>query len=190
MNETQLIKIINSLIERIVHKFVFGFYDLDDIKQEAFIIAIDGLERYEEGRPLENFLAVHISNRLKTFKRDNYFRPEPKCIRAYCDKSHLCNQCLEKEQKVNIKKNIMDPIDIYSVDNENEKSMSMPDNLFYDLTRCEIQSLIEKNMPLDLKIDYEKMLDGKNLPIIKKQKIEEIILDILDKYQENLTYEE
>ena len=27
----------------------------DDIRQEAFIIAVDALNRYQEGRPLENF---------------------------------------------------------------------------------------------------------------------------------------
>ena len=46
---------------------------VDDIKQEAFIICIEALNRYEEGRPLENFLSVNLSNRLKTFMRDNYF---------------------------------------------------------------------------------------------------------------------
>ena len=72
MTEQELIDQINKVIDRISPKYTFYGYDVNDIKQESFIICLDALDRYDETRPLENFLSVHLSNRLKNFVRDNY----------------------------------------------------------------------------------------------------------------------
>ena len=71
MTEEQVINTITTVCDRISPKYTFYGYTVDDIKQESFIICIEALNRYEEGRPLENFLSVNLSNRLKTFMRDN-----------------------------------------------------------------------------------------------------------------------
>ena len=73
MTEQQVIETINKVISRYIYKFRFGYYESEDIRQEAFIIAMEALERYDEKRPLENFLAVHVKNRLSNFKRDKFF---------------------------------------------------------------------------------------------------------------------
>lgn len=66
--------IITKVINRTAPKYIFGFYDLEDIKQESYIICLDALENYDNNRPLENFLSKHLSNRLKDLKRNKYFR--------------------------------------------------------------------------------------------------------------------
>jgi len=71
MTEQQVIETITKVADRQAAKFRFGYYEVEDMRQEAFIIAMDALDRYDEKRPLENFLAVHVNNRLKNFKRDN-----------------------------------------------------------------------------------------------------------------------
>ena len=73
MTEEQVMDTIMLVVNRTAAKYTFYGYTVDDIKQEAFIICMDALDRYQEGRPLENFLAVHLSNRLKNFVRDNHF---------------------------------------------------------------------------------------------------------------------
>jgi len=73
MTETEVIAQINTVVDRIAPKYTFYGYTTDDIKQEAFIICIEALNRYDPSKPLENFLSVNLSNRLKTFVRDNYF---------------------------------------------------------------------------------------------------------------------
>jgi DNA-directed RNA polymerase specialized sigma24 family protein len=65
------LKIINRVINRQALKYVFHGYTLEDIRQEAFIICHEALSRHDGVRPLENFLSVHLSNRLKNFVRDN-----------------------------------------------------------------------------------------------------------------------
>ena len=73
MTEQEVMDTIMLVVNRTAPKYTFYGYTVDDIKQESFIICMDALKRYQEGRPLENFLAVHLSNRLKNFVRDNHF---------------------------------------------------------------------------------------------------------------------
>lgn len=67
-------KTIIKIAKKLAPRYVFGSYERADIEQEAIIMGLDGLSRYDRARPLENFLFTHINNRLKNFKRDNYYR--------------------------------------------------------------------------------------------------------------------
>lgn len=73
MTEKQVMDQISAVVNRIAPKYTFQGYEVEDIKQEAFLICMDALDRYDQKRPLENFLSVHLSNRLKNFIRDNYY---------------------------------------------------------------------------------------------------------------------
>ena len=73
MTKEQVLEEITSVINKMCHKYTFYGYEVDDIKQEAFIMCMDAMDRYDPARPLENFLSVHLSNRLKNFVRDNHF---------------------------------------------------------------------------------------------------------------------
>ncbi len=73
MSEQAVLDTIQLIIGRIAPKYTFHGYDVDDIKQEAFLICVDALDRYDPSRPLENFLSVNLSNRLKNFVRDNNY---------------------------------------------------------------------------------------------------------------------
>jgi DNA-directed RNA polymerase specialized sigma24 family protein len=76
MTEEQVVSAITLVSSRLASKYTFPNYGEDDISQEAFIIGMEALDRYDGVRPLENFLSIHIKNRLKNFKRDNYYRPD------------------------------------------------------------------------------------------------------------------
>lgn len=67
-------KIILTVIDRIAPRYVFSYYELDDIKQESYIICLEALSKYDNSRPFENFISKHLSNRLKTLIRDKYSR--------------------------------------------------------------------------------------------------------------------
>ena len=73
MTEQEVLDTITLVCNRISPRYTFYGYTVDDIKQESFIICMEALNRYVEGRPLENFLSVNLSNRLKNFVRDNHF---------------------------------------------------------------------------------------------------------------------
>lgn len=65
--------VVTRVIDTITMKF--SFHEVDDIRQEAFIIADEIIELWDGIRPLENFLAVSIRRRLISLKRDTYYRP-------------------------------------------------------------------------------------------------------------------
>ena len=64
MTEDQVVDIITKVAHRLAPKFTFAFYETEDIEQEAFMLGVEALGRYDDTKPLENFLYTHISNRL------------------------------------------------------------------------------------------------------------------------------
>ena len=51
LKEDEVLDKIELVINRIAPKYTFHGYDLNDIKQEAFIICYEALERYDQKRP-------------------------------------------------------------------------------------------------------------------------------------------
>lgn len=82
MTEAQVVAEVNRIVGLLANSFRFGYYDADDIKQEAWIEAIKGLENYDESRKLDSFLYTHIKNRLINLKRNKFKRPNSPC--KYC----------------------------------------------------------------------------------------------------------
>ena len=76
MSEQEVVGIIKKVARSLAPKYTFAFYGVDDIEQEAFVMGMEALSRYDPTKPLENFLYTHIGNRLKNFKRDNYYRQD------------------------------------------------------------------------------------------------------------------
>lgn len=58
----------------IAPKYIFANYTKEDLIQEAILMGMDAYTRWDHKRPFENFISTHISNRMKTFKRDKYYR--------------------------------------------------------------------------------------------------------------------
>jgi len=94
MTKEEVEKTINKVANKLAYKFSFGSFTPEDIKQEAWIFALSGLESYKPTLPLENFLTVHIKNRLCNFKRKHYRRIDKPClncpVKAYLKSSDSC----------------------------------------------------------------------------------------------------
>src|SRR6056300_879193 len=152
MTHEQTIDQITIVINRIAPKYTIRDYDVEDIKQEAFMICMDALDRYDTNRPLENFLSVHLSNRLKNFVRDNYFVKDD-----------------EDKKKVLAPKQL--PQDDQIVQKENNIDMTIDtDN---------IKAIIDKFLPVELRSDYLKFAAEAYIPQKRKLHLIEIIREIL-----------
>lgn len=168
MSKEEVIQTIDEISSRYCEKFKFGYYTAEDIKQEAFIIGIDGLERYDGSGPLENFLAVHIRNRLIDFKRDNYHRRED----TMSEKGMILN---EK------KRALMHPINISRVSDEEESNMQTS----IDLEKLDDKILLEHidgQVSAEYREDYLRLKHGYKLPKIRHNIIINHIKDIVSKY--------
>ena len=155
MTEQEVLDKIHLVVNRIAPRYTFNGYEVDDIKQESFIICMEALKRYDCNRPLENFLSVNLSNRLKNFIRDNYFTKEE-----------------------DAKKKVLNPASLSHEDN-------IPSDFEYNeeiLDANDMEVIIDRLLPVEYRSDYLKMLHNVYVP--KKRK-EEIILQIRTLLKEN-----
>ena len=159
MDETHVLSVITKVAQKLAPKYVFASYDIEDIEQEAFIIALEALERYNSDKPLENFLYTHVNNRLKNFKRDNYYRQDHGSAQKIQDR----------------KKNLLEPIDIAC-----RYSISTQDSTATDAHIREITALIDKKLPPDLRRDYLKLRNNSPLPKSRKANVIRVIEEIIN----------
>ena len=159
MTEREVTETITRVANRYAYKFQFGFYTPDDIRQEAFIIAMDALDRYDESRPLENFLAVHVKNRLNNFKRDKYYRQQKE------------DQANKNKYDNNTKKFLMEPIDINSVRDEHENNMRLDDDFIHTVEDQELLDIIDTYLDVGLRADYLRILNGVYVPKPRREQI-------------------
>jgi len=161
---------IEKVANRYAYKFQFAYYTPEDIKQEAFIIAMEALDRYDGKRPLENFLAVHVKNRLNNFKRDNFYRQSKS----------------EKSLSSNSKKHLMEPLDISNIRDESERNMRVDDDFIRAIEDKELFSLIDEHLNVSLRSDYLRILHN---VYVSKPRREQIYSEIQLILREN-GYEE
>jgi DNA-directed RNA polymerase specialized sigma24 family protein len=179
-SEQEVIKLIQKTAKALAPKYSFGFHGVDDIEQEAFMMGIEALKtfKHDAGSKLQSYLYTYIGNRLKNFKRNNYFRQEFTCKTCGC-KDPFCKTCLKRSWRMARKAEIIEPIDIHSI--ENDDSL-VKEHDFNTLHEEEITQEIDSKLPLSLREDYLKMRDGIYVPKIRRVKIEETIKEILQKW--------
>lgn len=164
----EVLETIRQIAKKLAPKYTFGYYDTEDIEQEAILIGCEGMSRYDPSRPLENFLYVHMNNRLKTFKRNKYFR--------------LNSGGAEQIQQ--IKKNIMDPLSIEAINPHKDF------DIFQHLELSEIRARIDLELPPYLRKDYLRICSGQKVSRNVKDKVIEALKEIFKGDVENVEEEE
>lgn len=151
MTKDEVLDTIQIIINRIAPKYTFQGYEVDDIKQEAFLICADALDRYDPSRPLENFLSVNLSNRLKNFVRDN-------------------NYTKSDERK----KKALLPVSLSNDDHVEDHRLSE------SMDTKELIELVDDHIDIDYRADYLKIINGVHVPKKRKMEVIEHIRWILD----------
>jgi len=192
--QKEVLDIIDEVVNNLAPSFKFGYYDIDDIKQEGRILAFEALEKYDKSRPLKNFLYVHLRNRLGNLIRDKLFRREPPCQKCeFYDKKMKTtkNQCLAFEDKMDCdkwklytirnqsKENIVKPIDIDAVSDSERNIYSQPD-MDWEIEKRDALDKLDLEIPLDLRADYLKMRAGITISKNKREKLMIIMKSILN----------
>ena len=164
MTEQEVVDQITKVCDRIAPKYTFYGYTIDDIKQESFMICMDALQRYDQNRPLENFLSVNLSNRLKNFVRDNHFVSTDNDERVK----------IVQPAQLDYENNIIDNSDSFKTS-------------YDDIELKDISYLLDEHIPAFMRMDYLRMI---NDVYITKQRKEEIIETVLEILKEHGHYEE
>lgn len=188
IKEEDFLQALENISKKLIYKFKFGYHDIDDMKQQAAIFALEGLENYDNKRPLENFLWTHVRNRLFNFKRDNYFRPDNVCVGCpffdpkYKQSTNQCSKYLNKNDcaihsqwidRNTTKKNLMQPVDINNIDYKS-------DNYFLDsISNSEILQIIEDKIHTKYREIYLKVKGGIRVSKSEITKLQKHIQSIL-----------
>jgi len=175
VTEKHFLETIDKICYKLLHKFKFGYHDIDDMKQQAYIFALQGLESYDPSKPLENFLWTHIRNRLFNFKRDKYQRPDLPCNTCeHFDKfyDNSTSQCLKFNCrsscslynhwyiKNNNKKNLMQISHTDDTDRIGNESI----DFVKDIQNQEILKRIDPHIKVSLRKYYLMILYGQKIP--------------------------
>lgn len=164
ITEEKFLGAFQNVIGKIAHLYTFTTVDAEDISQEAFLIAHSGLKDYDGSRSLENFLYIHLSNRLKNFKRDNYYRYE-----------------VGAAQKIQeTKKSILEPIDINEL-----FYIATGDTISSEAEVTELLEIIDENLPANMRSDYLKMKNKGKITKARKNKVIRKIQEIIDGKRQN-----
>jgi hypothetical protein len=154
---------------------------------------MEGLEKYDNTRPLENFLWTHVRNRLFNFKRNNYQRPDKPCHNCpFFDKTYQCssNQCSEYSNKMDCKlyaswsnrneakKNIMQPTHI-----EHDSQNPHSEDLLSATQNKELVKILDEQILPEYRENYLKLKHGIKISKNNLTKLQNHIKEIMENYQ-------
>lgn len=191
VSEERLLEAIDLITRKLSYKFKFGYHELEDMRQQISIFAIEGLEKYDHTRPLENFLWTHVRNRLYNFKRDNYQRPDKPCITCPLFDQHCANPAMDctkytnKQEcsvyrswykRNNTKKNLMY---LNTIEDLKEHLPNQANNR-ENAANKEIMSLLEEKLQGEHRTVYLKLKYGNKVYKNETNKLLKRIQEILD----------
>lgn len=191
MTQEQILNIIDDAVNKLAGKYSFGYYDIEDIKQEGRILGMACLEDYDNKRPLSNFIFCHIRNRLTNLIRDKFHRNDPPCkichnaiegATAHKD-GKICEKYTKWKNLNNTKAGIVCPKDLQNIDDTCESNTRLPDDTGEAMSREELYSLIDLKLPSKYRADYLKMKEGLSVPKSRKDHIIKEIQSILMEHE-------
>lgn len=195
MTESEVLVEINKVVDKLAPTYAFGYYDLEDIKQEAIIEAIKVLPLYDPidkngdaTRPLANFLFVHVKRRLNNLKRNKYRRTDAPCSLCHNNRHHehedgkVCKKYLSWRKTNNRKANLTQPLTLDGINEDGESNIEMEDTVARDTEANELKRIIDRELDPTIRNDYLRLLAKEKLPKTRKQKVEDAIKLIMDKY--------
>ena len=175
--EEELVKTIDKIANRFASTFKFGYHEIEDMKQQAWQVALEGLKDYDGKRPLENFLWTHVRNRLYNFKRDNYFRPEKPCDRCPLLRNDECTKFKDRLEcdlysrwmkRTEKRKSLMSAVE-HNDTNYNENDITT------QLDSKHLFETVDYNMPVELREYWIRFIHGLRL---NKNKREQVLFEI------------
>lgn len=169
--------------------FCFGYFDLDDIRQQARLFALEALPDYDGVRDLANFLFTHVRNRLLNFQRDKLRRNDPPC--KACHAGNLCSGSPEGSsdgvacqkyrrwfQRQVSKAGIMQPS---AWTEATDRRHCNPDEAGPSELAAtqEVWQKIDERLPAEYRAEYRKMRDGLCINKARREHIIGVIRELL-----------
>lgn len=173
--------VVKKIIKKIADKYTFGIYEEEDIGQEIWLMCLDAIDRWDGKRSLYNFLLTHCKNRLRSLKRDKYFRYECPC--KLCNfkedgqtdhkNKKYCSTFLKWRETNNRKSNLANPQGLGEIQLIDGRVAHEE-----EIDRKDFLDTLDREIPVALRSVYLRMLAGATISYIEKEKV----LKFLEKY--------
>lgn len=185
MSEAEVVAVMEEVVNLLAHRFVFGYYSKEDIKQEGYRIAWQILPKYDGKRPLANFLFVSVRNRLCNLRRDKFRRSSRDVPCLICHEGRenehadgeVCRAYREWWHRNQDKSNLAQPQPMGALSLEEEARKQRP--LEERLEREELREQIDRILPLEYRADYLRMQSGLRVAKQRREEIVEVIRTLL-----------
>jgi DNA-directed RNA polymerase specialized sigma24 family protein len=184
--EAEVLAAIEKAVNILAPSFVFGYYDVEDIKQHGRMKALELLEedKYDPSLPLENFLYTHIRNRFINLRRDKLRRNDPPCRLCHSgspcgDDGDHCPKYASWLTRNQAKANIMRPLDLNHISDERENRTRTRATAAQEVEIDELVQRIREELPVELQATFLMMRDGVSIPKAKRVQVENAVKEIL-----------
>lgn len=199
VSEAELLEAIEHVVSVLCGTFSFGYYHLDDIRQEARLFCLEALPKYDQKRDLKKFLYVHVHNRLLNLQRDKLVRNDPPC--KLCHSGQACQNSPQDENmggdeqrqvgcarymgwlKRNVaKKSLAAPGQYSEAVQSRHIDPSSSQSILESLANAEILEIIDRNLPASFRANYLRMREGAKVSKSVSDKVLHQIRCILSRY--------
>jgi len=196
--EDEVMAAITKSLNSLVSNFSFGYFDSDDMRQEGFIFAHEALPKFDpqnaKGCGLASFLRMVIRSRFLSMRRDKYHRNIPPCsscvfmdkgCKEFADK-HECPKWSGWNARNNAKRSLVESCDV------NKITHSMPisgEDVCTSLSRAELLQYVSDKIPLALRADYCRLLEGAKLTKARSDKVIEAAREIMGELNDGDEFE-
>tara|TARA_Y100001934_G_scaffold282344_1_gene395613 strand:- start:259 stop:828 length:570 start_codon:yes stop_codon:yes gene_type:complete len=181
LTEQEVLDIIDKTVAYLSPSFKFGYFDIEDMKQEGVIFCIEALPSFNFkkscqdniGDALLTFLKTHVRWRFLNMRRKSLSRVEPPVCDCELCKNDSPNRLdckkYEKWIKRNLaKRSLMEPFDVEEVYNQ---SVSFTPDVEQKVFSDNIINLLNEHIPVSLRADYRKFVDGASIPKSRRENL-------------------
>lgn len=178
--EQEVLDAIERAVNLLATTFVFGYYDIEDIKQEGRLEGIKLMndEKYDPSRPLENFIYRHIQNRFINLHRNKVRRAD-----APCRPCHLGTPCIPGgckkyaawKARNSAKANLMRPVEMDDVHEDRYLQLTPAE----DVDTAAMMKKIDEHLSVELRLWWNQIRDGVKVPKPRRIQVEDAVREIL-----------
>lgn len=198
MEKEKVVEIVEEFSGYLGQVYKFGFYELEDMKQEAILRCLEAVnnKNYDNTKSLKQYLFMVTKNHFKNLLRKYRQKNEPPCLTCpFFDPGmktsvNQCNKFLNKEdckefsdfkQKCATRESILSPCDIHNLSDEEKERLVINIDTLDTIADTELYIYIDKHLNPSMRSDFLRLLSGINIREDNKKTIQrEIALIIRD----------
>lgn len=192
LTEEQVLKSMDRVVNYLAPSFKFGYYDIDDMKQEGRIFCLEVLPKFDFNKSIQKdresalttYFKVTVRRLFINMRRDKFQRIEPpncKCELCKSDDAERlnCKKYSSWIQRNLSKRSLVEPFD---VDNVYTSEVSSTKQMEESVMSSEVLCVLDKHMPARSRGDYRRFIEGVRLTKDKRERVIIQIKAVLSKH--------